>query len=177
LRRVYVARNSLKVFCFVFLALALFFSFSAWRGLSDGTNTWFDLTVAIVLVFAGAGLAAQTFTASVVLTADSIRYGSVFRSDSLHLNQIRYRREYEEYQNSPEGGGNVSYLEFVPFDGETKSLKISKDDFDFDGAFWEWVLRVPDLEHLKPSVPPATLVDAQLRHNQSAPTGSKSSFP
>jgi hypothetical protein len=177
LRRVYVARNSLKVFCFVFLALALFFSFSAWRGLLAGISIWFDLTIAIVLVLAGAGLAAQTFTASVVLTDDSIRHGSVFRKDFLHLDQIRYRREYEEYQNSAEGGVNVHYLEFVPYDGETKSLKISKDEFDFDGAFWEWVLRIPDFEHLKPSVSPATLVDAHLRHNPPTSTRSVSSFP
>jgi hypothetical protein len=167
----------LKVFYFVFLALALFFSFSAWKGLLAGTSTWFDLTIAIVLVLGGAALAAQTLTASVVLTPDSIRHGNIFRTNSLHLDQIHYRREYEEYQNNPEGGVNVHYLEFVACDVETKSLKISKDDFDFDGAFWEWVLRIPDLADLKPSVPPATLVDAQLRHNPSAPNGSKSSFP
>jgi hypothetical protein len=155
LRRVYRTRNSLKVFCFVFLAFALFFAFSRWRGISVGASTWLDLVIAIVLVLAGAGFAAQTFTGRVVLSDDSIRHGSVFRSQSMRLDQIRYRREYEEYQDSPEGGINVYYLELVPYDGEGQSLKISKDDFDFDRAFWEWVVRIPDFEHLKPSAPPA----------------------
>jgi len=154
LRRVYRTRNSLKVFCFVFLGFALFFAFSAWRGISVGAGTWLDLVIAIVLVLAGAGFAAQTFTGRVVLSDDSIRYGSVFRSQSMHLDRIRYRREYEEYQDGAEGGINVYYLELVPYDGEAQSLKISKDDFDFDRAFWEWVGRIPDFEHLKPSAPP-----------------------
>ena len=105
--RVYRTKNSLKVFCFVFLAVSLFFGFSASRGFSTGANTWLDLAIAIVLIFAGAGFAAQTFTARVVLAEDSIRYGSVFRSHSMHLDQIQHRREYEEYQNGPEGGINV----------------------------------------------------------------------
>jgi len=155
LRRVYRTRNSLKIFCFVFLAFALFFALSAWRGRSIGTGTWLDLVIAIVLVFAGAVFAAETFTGRVVLSDDSIRYGSIFRSQSMHLDQISYRREYEEYQDGPEGGINVYYLELVPYDGEAQSLKISKDDFDLDRAFWEWVTRIPDFEHLKPSAPPA----------------------
>jgi hypothetical protein len=143
----------LKVFCFVFFAFSLFFSFSAWRGRSVGTTTWFDLAIGIVLVVAGAVIAAQTFTARVVLSDDFIHHGSVFRSQSMQLNQIRYRREYEEYQDGPEGGINVCYLELVP-NNEAKSLKISKDDFDFDPAFWEWVIRIPEFEHLKPSSAP-----------------------
>lgn len=156
-----MAKSSLKVFSVVFFALALFFSISAWRGVVDGRNTWLDLTIAMVLFLAGVAITVPTFTASVVLTADSIRHGNMFRSDSLNLNQIRYRREYEEYQNGPEGGVNVSYLEFVSYDGEAKSLKISKDDFDFDTAFWEWVLRIPDFEDLKP-VQAGPPVDARL---------------
>ncbi len=149
--RVYRAKNSLKVFCFIFLAFSLFFGFSAWRGVSTGVNTWLDLAIAIVLVLAGAGFAAQTFTVRVVLAEDSIRYGSFFRSHSMHLDQIRYRREYEEYQDGPEGGINVPYLELIPSYGETQPLKIPKNDFELDNAFWEWVLRVPDCEDLKPT--------------------------
>ena len=151
MRRVYRPKNSLKVFCFVFLALSLFFGFSAWRGVSTGANTWLDLAIAIVLILAGAALAAQTLTARVVLAEDSMRYGSVFRSHSMHLDQIRYHREYEEYQDGPEGGINVPYLELIPSHGETQSLKIPKNDFDLDSAFWEWVLRIPEFEDLKPS--------------------------
>jgi hypothetical protein len=145
----------LKVFCLAFLAITLCCSFSAWRGISTGANTWLDVAIATVLVLAGAGLAARTFTARVVLSDDSIHHGSVFRSQSMRLDQIRYRREYEEYQDGPEGGINVYYLELVPYDGEAQSLKISKDDFDFDRAFWDWVVRIPDFDHLKPSAPPA----------------------
>jgi hypothetical protein len=142
--------NSLKAFCLVFLALSLFFSFGAWRGISSGANTWLDLAIAIVLVLVGAGFATQTFTARVVLSDDSIRIGSFFRSQSMRLDQIRYRREYEEYQDGPEGGVNVYYLELVPYDGEARSLKISKDDFDLDRAFWDWMVGIPDSERLKP---------------------------
>lgn len=140
----------MKAFCLVFLALSLFFSFGAWRGISSGANTWLDLAIAIVLVLVGAGFATQTFTARVVLSDDSIRIGSFFRSQSMRLDQIRYRREYEEYQDGPEGGVNVYYLELVPYDGEARSLKISKDDFDFDRAFWDWMVGIPDSERLKP---------------------------
>jgi hypothetical protein len=155
LRRVYRTRNSLKVFYFVFLAFSLFFSFSVWRGVSAGASTWLDLTIALVLVFAGAVLTAHIFTACVVLTDDSICHGSVFRSQSMHLDQIRYRREYEEYKDGAEGGINVYYLEFIPYDGGSQSLRISKDEFDFDREFWDWVVCIPDFEQLKPSTPPA----------------------
>jgi hypothetical protein len=138
----------LKVFCAVFLALSLFFCVGAWRGMTSGANTWLDLTIAIVLVLAGAGFAAQTFTARVVLSEGSIRVGSVFSSQTMRLDQIRYRREYEEYQDGPEGGVNVYYLELIPRDGEARSLKISKDDFD--RAFWDWMVSIPDRERLKP---------------------------
>jgi hypothetical protein len=68
----------------------------------------------------------------------------------MRLDQIRYRREYEEYQDGPEGGVNVHYLELIPHDGEAaKAIKISKDDFDFDRAFWDWMVSIPDLERLK----------------------------
>ena len=106
-----------------------------------------------MLVLVGAGFAVETITARVVLAEDSIRYGSVFRSRSMNLDQILYRLEYEEYQDGPEGGINVPYLELIPRNGETQSLKIPKNDFDLDNAFWEWVLRVPDFEDLKPSSP------------------------
>ena len=45
----------------------------------------------------------------------------------MHLEKIRYRREYEEYQDGAEGGINLCYLELVPYDGEAQSLTISKD--------------------------------------------------
>jgi hypothetical protein len=139
------------IFYIAFLALSLFFGFSAWKRVSSGTNTWFDLGIAILLILAGTVLAAQTLTISVVLAEDSIRYGSIFRSHSLRLDQILYRSEYVEYQDGPEGGSNVSYLELIPNHGETQSLKIPKSDFDLDNAFWVWVLRVPDSKDLKPS--------------------------
>jgi hypothetical protein len=74
-----------------------------------------------VLVLVGSGFATQTFTARVVLSDASIRLGSVFRCQSMHLDQIRYRREYEQYQDNPEGGINISYLEFVPYNGAARS--------------------------------------------------------
>jgi hypothetical protein len=151
LRRVYRPKNSLWVFWFVFLGLSLFFSFIAWREVSTGANTWLDLAIAILLTLAGAGLAAQTLTARIVLAKDSICYGNVFRSHSMHLDQIRYRREYEEYQDGPEGGINIPYLELIPSHGKTQSLKIPTNDFDLDNAFWECVLRLPEFEDLKPS--------------------------
>lgn len=150
MRRVYRAVNSTKVFYLVFLAFSLFFGVVAWRGISSGANTWIDLAIAIVLVLAGAGFTAQTFTARVVLSDDFIRIGSVFRNQSMRLDQIRYRREYEEYHDGPEGGVNVYYLELVPYDGEARCLKISKDEFDFDRAFWDWMVSIPDIEHRKP---------------------------
>lgn len=151
MRRVYRAKNSVMLFYLVFLTFSLFFGVSAWRGVSTKANTWLDLAIAIVLVFVGAGSVLRTFTARVVLTEACIRYGSVFRSHSMNLDQIRYRREYEEYQDGPEGGTNVPYLELIPSDGEVHSLKIPKDDFDLDNAFWEWVLRIPNFDDLKPS--------------------------
>jgi hypothetical protein len=147
----------LKVFCFIFLAISLFCSFSIWRGTSTGANSWFELAIAIMLVLAGAGFAVRTFTACVVLSDDLISHRSVFRNRSMHFDEIHYRREYEEYQDGPEGGINVDYLELLPYDGEAQSLKLSKSDFDFDDAFWEWVLRVPEFEHHKPSTPPTYL--------------------
>ena len=134
----------------VFLAFSLLFSVGAWRGISSGANTWIDLAIVIVLVLAGAGATAQTFTARVVLSDDFIRVGSVFQSQSMRLDQIRYRHEYKEYRDDPEGGVNVYYLELVPYDGEAQSLKISKDEFDFDRAFWDWMVSIPDIEHRKP---------------------------
>ncbi len=151
MRRVYRPRDSLRVFYFVFLAFSLFFSISAWRGVSTGANTWPDLAIAIVLTLAGTGFVAQTLIARIVLAEDSICYGSVFRSHPMHVDQILYRREYEEYQDGPEGGIDVAYLELIPSDGETQSLKIPKNDFDLDRAFWEWVLRIPELEDLNTS--------------------------
>jgi hypothetical protein len=104
----------------------------------------------MVLVLVGAFATAQTFTARVVLSDDYIRIGSVFRSQSMRFDQIHYRREYEEYQDGPEGGVNVSYLELIPHDGDARSLKIEKDDFDFDRAFWDWMISIPEIEHHKP---------------------------
>jgi len=144
-RSVYRAKNSLKVFWLGFLAFSVFFSITAWVGISAGTNIWIDVAVGILLVCVGAFGAAQTFIICVVLTEESIRCGSVFRRQSMRLDQIRYRLEYEEYQESPEGNIHVHYLELVPYDGDSPSLKISKDDFDFDHAFWDWVFRIPDL--------------------------------
>ena len=69
----------------------------------------------------------------------------------MNLDQISYRLEYEEYQDGPEGEINVPYLELISSHGETQALKIPKNDFDLDNAFWVWVLRVPDLEDLKSS--------------------------
>lgn len=133
-----------------FLAFSLLFSIGAWKGVSVGTNTWADLAIGIALACVGTFFSARAFTLSVVLTEESISYGSVFRRQSMRLNEIRYRREYEEYKDGPDGGANVHYLELVPRDGECHSLRISKDDFDFDHAFWERVLRIPDFEQLKP---------------------------
>jgi hypothetical protein len=150
LRNVYRAQNSLKVFGASFLAFSLLFSIGAWKGVSVGTNTWADLAIGIALACVGTFFSARAFTLSVVLTEESISYGSVFRRQSMRLNEIRYRREYEEYKDGPDGGVNVHYLELVPRDGECHSLRISKDDFDFDHAFWERMLRIPDFERLKP---------------------------
>jgi hypothetical protein len=150
LRSVYRAQNSLKVFGVSFLAFSLLFSIGAWKGVSVGTNTWIDLAIGIALACVGTFFAARAITLSVVLTEESISYGSVFRRQSVRLNEIRYRREYEEYKDGPDGGVNVHDLELVPRDGECHSLRISKDDFDFDHAFWEQMLRIPDFEQLKP---------------------------
>ena len=84
-----------------------------------------------------------------MLAKDSIRYGNVFRSHSMCMDQICCGREYEEYRDGAEGGINIHYLELVPSDGAVCSLKIPKHDFDLDNTFWEWVLRVPDFEHIK----------------------------
>jgi hypothetical protein len=149
LRRVYRSATSLKVFYLVFFGLSVLFSISAWRGISRGANTWLDLAGAIVFVFAGTGFAAQTLTARVVLSDDSIRVGSLFSSQALRFDQIHYRREYMERQSGGDGVINVDYLELIPYDAETRSLKISKDDFDFDRAFWDWMVSIPDLERLK----------------------------
>jgi hypothetical protein len=143
-----------KVFCLAFLFIAVAFSVGAWKDISVGTNTWMDISIGVALVCLGAGLVAQTFTVSVVLTDQSVSYGSIFRKQSLELNEVRYRREYEEYHDGPEGGINVYYLELVPYDRESRSLKISKDDFEFDRAFWEWMYRIPDLEKLRPTAEP-----------------------
>jgi hypothetical protein len=134
----------------VFLALSLLFSVGAWRGISGGLNTWVDLAIAIVLVLVGAGSTVETFTDRVVLSDDFICIGSVFRSQSMRLDHIQYRHEYKEYQDGPEGGINVYYLELIPYDGKAGSLKISKDDFDFDRPFWDWMVSIPDFEHGKP---------------------------
>jgi hypothetical protein len=100
----YRAKNSLRVFYLLFLAFSLCFSFSAWRGVSAGAGTWLGLTIALMLVLAGAVLGAQTLTSRVVLSDDSIGHGSVFRSQRMHLEEIRYRREFEEHKNGPDGG-------------------------------------------------------------------------
>ncbi len=146
LKRTYRAKNSSRIFVLVFLAFSLFFVFSAWRGISAGHNTWLDLAIALVLVLAGSGFAAQTFTARLVLSDESISQESVFRKQLMCSSQIRYRREYEEYQDSADGIILVHYLEFIPYDVEARSLKISKDEFDLDRTFWDWVFLIPELE-------------------------------
>ena len=151
MRRVYRTKNSLKLFYFIFLALSLFLGAKAYSELPAAGNAWLRFPISIVLVLVGLGSATQSFTACVVLSEESIYYGSIFRRHSLRLDQIRYRREYEEYRDTPEGGVNVSYLEFIPSSVENKSLKIAKDDFDLDNVFWEWVLRIPDLQDSKHS--------------------------
>jgi hypothetical protein len=150
LKRIYRSRNSAKVFRLVFLALSLIFGVGAWRSLSSRLNTWIDFGIALILVLVGAGLAAQTLTARIVLSDKFIRIGSVFRGQSMRLDQIHHRHEYEEYQDSPDGGINVSYLELIPYDNAARSLKIPKDEFDFDRAFWDWMVSIPDVERLKP---------------------------
>jgi hypothetical protein len=144
----------LKAFSVVFLVLSLLFSFGAWSGIATGTNTWLDLAIATALVLSGAAFAADAFTNCVVLNEDSISHGSIFRSHKLHFHQIRYRSEYEEYRDGPEGGTTVRYLEFIPNRGHLKALKISKNDFDFDQTFWEWALLVPDLDDARSSSVP-----------------------
>jgi hypothetical protein len=119
-----------------------------WKGIPVGKNTWLDLIIGVFLVCFGTFFAVQALTLSVVLTDESITVGSVFRKQSLHLEDIRYRREYEEYQDAVDGGINVYYLELVARDGEHESIRIAKDDFDFDRDFWEWVSRIRDFEHL-----------------------------
>ncbi|MGD0649401.1 MAG: hypothetical protein ABR971_15560, partial [Acidobacteriaceae bacterium] len=89
LRSVYRAKNSVKVFCLAFLAIAVVFSVGAWKGISVGTNTWIDVSIGIVLICLGAGLVAQTLTVCVVLTDQSVSYGSIFRKQSLELNEVR----------------------------------------------------------------------------------------
>lgn len=150
MRRIYRTRNSAKVFYLAFLAVSLFVGVGTWRGISSRANTWTDFAIALVFVLVGAGLTAQTLTARVVLSDEFIRIGSVFRSQSMRLDQIPHRHEYEEYQDGGEGGINVSYLELIPYDGAARSLKIPKDEFDFDHAFWDWMVSIPDIEHLKP---------------------------
>jgi hypothetical protein len=149
LKRIYRSTISLKVFYLVFLGLSIFFGIAAWRGISRGANTWLDFAGAVIFVFAGTGFAAQTLTARVVLSDDSIRVGSLFSSQALRFDQIRYRREYTEYHDAPDGGIHVDYLELVPNDSTIRALKIPKDDFDFDRAFWDWMVSIPDLERLR----------------------------
>jgi hypothetical protein len=144
LRQVYRAKNWLKFFCLTFLALSLFLCFGAWREIFVGTNSWTDVSIGLILVFVGAGMATHACTYRIVLTDKSISRQSVFRKKSMQLDQIRCRREYEEYQDGPEGGVNVRYLELLSR-GEIHSFRISKDDFDFDSVFWEWVLRIPEV--------------------------------
>lgn len=147
--RVYRTKNYLHVFSTVFLAVSLFAIYGTWESLSTSASTWFGIAIATVLVLVGACYAAETFTARVVLTDISIRYTSVFHNESLKLVQIRYRREYEEYHDGPDGGTAVRYLELIPFDGEGRSLKLSKNDFDFDQAFWELIVDIPEFESLQ----------------------------
>jgi hypothetical protein len=102
----------LKVFYLVFLAISLFSGFSAWRGISAHSNTWLDIAIATALLLAGVGLTKQTFTARLVVSDTCIRHGSLFRSHSMRLDQIRYRREHKEDQAGMEGG-NVDCPELV----------------------------------------------------------------
>jgi hypothetical protein len=157
LRHIYRTKNSLKIFCSVFLVFWLLASLGMWRGIARGVNTWFDLTIGLVFLLAGGGFAAQTFTSRVVLADDSISYGSIFQSHSLRLDEIRCRSEYVEYQNGADGGINVDYLELIPNDHGAEPLKIPKDGFDFDQAFWQRILRIPDLEDLKTAATPRNI--------------------
>ena len=148
MERVYRTRSSRKAFFLIFLVISVLLVFGAWKEVLSSVSSWSTLAVVLVLVVIGAVSATETLTSRVVLLDESIRYGSVFRSQSLHLDQIRYRREYEEYQDGAEGGIIISYLELVSGGGAPQSLRILKDDFDFDSDFWQWVLRIPDLEQL-----------------------------
>ncbi len=136
----------MKAFSVAFLVLSLLFSVGAWRGIFAGTNTWLDLAIATVLVLTGAGFAAHALTDCVVLDKDFICHENIYHSQKLHFHQVSFRREYEEYQDGPEGGTTVRYLEFIPNRGHLKSLKISKNDFDFDQEFWEWALLIPECD-------------------------------
>ena len=142
--RVYRMKSFPKLFISVFLSLSLVFGAVALRHAPSGLQSILNVFVTGVLVLTGAFGTVQIFTARLVLTENEVHQMSAFSTRSLKFHQIRYRHEYEKYEDSVDGGLVVRYLELIPDDCSLKSIKITKDDFEFDASFWEWVLRVPE---------------------------------
>lgn len=147
MNRIYRTNGFSKLFFFVFLSISLLFIVGTSRKIASGEEAWLELAISTMLALAGAAGVVQTFTQRIELTDDSILFGSLFGWKSLRLDQIRYRREYED----SDGETNTSYLELIAYDGAKQSIRISKDDFDLDHAFWYWMRQIPELEDLNPS--------------------------
>jgi hypothetical protein len=94
-----------------------------------------------LLVIAGVGLVAHSFTASVEFSNGAIEYTSLLGMDSLPLDKIKGRREYVVRGK----GGSTHYLRLVPSDDRFQTMSFSKN-YKFDDSFYKWFYSLPDLD-------------------------------
>jgi hypothetical protein len=127
-----------------------FFSFSL-AGLIHFWGDWFsgdrppnstEIIVPALLVLVGLTLVIHYFATFVILFPNAIELQTAFSRKRLSFSEIRGRREYETTDSD---GVTTHYIRLEPHDQLKPTLKFQRI-FNFDGAFYEWLNRLPNLK-------------------------------
>ena len=136
MQRVYRKKFIVRLVCLGGLAFASFYVYLAFKKPLDPSSRSIALAFTWGLLVAAVGGVAYGFTTYVAISDDRIETRTMFRKQSLSLDQISHRREYEDR------GLLLPFLELVPYVPSDAAIRIPIDDYAFDDDFWHWIGRI-----------------------------------
>ncbi len=140
---VYRVKGSIRTSALAMLATGLIFTIGIVSRVKLGLqqpSTETALLISVV-VLGTAIFALHTFTSTVRLTADSVEKRYLLTIASLAFNEIRGRRQIGASGEE----SNIRFYVIVPTHRSLPTIKFA-EYHEFDDAFYEWFLSLPDLD-------------------------------
>ncbi len=140
---IYRVKSNLRTAALALLATGIIFTVGIWGRVELGIDrpttetlliTWLVLLCTVVFTL-------HAFTSAVRFTTDAVEKRYLLTIASIPLDQIRGRRQIAARGD----GENVRFFVIVPKRASLPTIKFA-EYHDFDDAFYEWFMSLPDLD-------------------------------